>query len=198
MTAYVAAILLLIVTPGPGVLSLAGVGTAYGLRAGVRYLAGLWVGTNVVLALVASGLAALVLADARVRLVLLLASAGYLLWLAWRVARAETGLAVENAARAPGLRDGIALQLVNPKGYAVNTTLMAGFPLGWASAGWEVAAKVAVLNVLWVAIHLLWLAFGDGLRRLNPSARAQAWINRGMGATLPMVVVLALGASLAT
>lgn len=195
MTAYVTAILLLIVTPGPGVLSLAGVGAAYGMGPGLRYLAGLWVGTNLVLALVLTGLAALVLADPRVATVLLVASAAYLLWLAWRVATAPTALASEDAARAPGLRDGIALQLVNPKGYAVNATLMSGFPLGLDGAA-EVAAKVVVLNVLWIAIHLLWLWFGDRVRRLRPSPAAQRWINRAMGAALAAVVVIALAASL--
>nr|WP_238941622.1 LysE family transporter [Jannaschia sp. Os4] len=185
---------MLIVTPGPGVLSLAGVGGAFGMAAGRRYLVGLWLGTNVVLAMVLTGLAALVLADGRVRTVLLLASAAYLLWLAWRVATAATGPGAEDAARAPGIRDGIALQLVNPKGYAVNTTLMAGFPLGWAAG--ETLAKVVVLNLLWLGIHYLWLLFGDGLRRMEPSPGAQRWINRAMGASLAAVVALALAATL--
>ena len=38
MIAFVLAIFLLILTPGPGVLSLAGVGAAFGWRQGIKYL----------------------------------------------------------------------------------------------------------------------------------------------------------------
>ena len=43
------------VTPGPGVLSLAGVGAAFGWRIGFYYLIGLFIGTNAVAFLVVIG-----------------------------------------------------------------------------------------------------------------------------------------------
>ena len=67
MVSFVLAVFFLIVTPGPGVLSLAGVGSAFGYAHGVRYLAGLFVGTNLVCFAVISGLAALVLAEPGIR-----------------------------------------------------------------------------------------------------------------------------------
>jgi threonine/homoserine/homoserine lactone efflux protein len=45
---FTLAVFLLIVTPGPGVLSTAGVGAAYGFRFGLRYVSGLFIGTNLV------------------------------------------------------------------------------------------------------------------------------------------------------
>ena len=42
------AVFLLLVTPGPGVLSTAGVGSGFGSRAGLIYLIGLFLGTNLV------------------------------------------------------------------------------------------------------------------------------------------------------
>ena len=39
----------MMVTPGPGVLSLAGVGAGFGWRVGIMYLIGLFLGTNGVL-----------------------------------------------------------------------------------------------------------------------------------------------------
>ena len=44
MIAFVSAVFLLILTPGPGVLSLAGVGAAFGWRQGIKYLIGLFIG----------------------------------------------------------------------------------------------------------------------------------------------------------
>ena len=88
MFAFAMAVFLLIITPGPGVLSTAGVGAAFGWRQGVIYVAGLCAGTNLVSAAVITGLAAIILAEPVVRSVLLFASAGYLGYLAVRIATA--------------------------------------------------------------------------------------------------------------
>ena len=48
MGPFIAACLLLISTPGPGVLSTAGVGAGFGFRTGSRYVFGLCIGTNMV------------------------------------------------------------------------------------------------------------------------------------------------------
>ena len=113
-------------TPGPGVLSLAGVGTAYGWKKGAQYLGGLWIGNNLVSFAVISGLAALLLADPIVRNVLLFISATYLLFLAGKVAFAGSKVAFIHMT-APGLVSGITLQLINPKAYAVHNILFGGF-----------------------------------------------------------------------
>mgnify|MGYP001824687630 FL=1 len=59
MISFVLAVLFLLITPGPGVLSLAGVGAAYGYRAGARYMVGLFLGTNLVCLMVITAHAAL-------------------------------------------------------------------------------------------------------------------------------------------
>ena len=78
MIAFVLAVFLLVVTPGPGVLSTAGVGAAFGWRQGLFYIAGLWAGTNLGGVAVISGLAAIILTEPLVRTVLLFASSSYL------------------------------------------------------------------------------------------------------------------------
>ena len=55
MIAYIIISFLMMVTPGPGVLSLAGVGAGFGWRVGVMYLIGLFFGTNGVALLVVLG-----------------------------------------------------------------------------------------------------------------------------------------------
>ncbi|MEC8091254.1 MAG: LysE family translocator, partial [Pseudomonadota bacterium] len=74
MLTFAAAVFLLIITPGPGVLSTAGVGAAFGWRQGLFYIGGLCAGTNLVGLAVISGLAAVILAEPVVRTVLLFAS----------------------------------------------------------------------------------------------------------------------------
>ena len=73
MLSFAAAVFLLIITPGPGVLSVAGVGSAFGFRAGLGYLAGLGVGNSAVALAVISGLAAIVFAEQAISNVLMFA-----------------------------------------------------------------------------------------------------------------------------
>ena len=79
---------LMFVTPGPGVLSLAGVGAAFGWRQGLLYMAGLFWGHVIVSVAVITGLAAILLAEPVVRTILLFFSAAYLGYLAFRIALA--------------------------------------------------------------------------------------------------------------
>lgn len=191
MLSFVAAVFLLLITPGPGVLSLAGVGSAYGYGHGFRYLVGLFIGTNLVCLGVISGLAAVMLAQPGLRTVLTLVSVGYLLWLALRIAFAGTKLAFIERARPPGIRGGILLQAVNPKAYVVNTTLFSGFAFMAARPALEMGAKLVLLNLIWISIHILWLWLGVSLRRMNLSAGAQRAINIAMAIAMLGVVALA-------
>ncbi|RMF40175.1 MAG: LysE family translocator [Alphaproteobacteria bacterium] len=192
MLSFAVAVFLLIVTPGPGVLSVAGVGSGFGARAGARYIVGLFLGNNLVGAAVISGLAALVLAIPYMRGVLLVASLAYLVWLAARIALAGSRIAFHAAEIAPGIRDGIALQMVNPKAYAVNTALYSGFAFMPANPTAEVAIKILILNAIWIVLHFLWLGIGIGIRRMALPGRIQRLVNLGMAATMLGVVALAL------
>lgn len=196
MLTFATAVFFLIVTPGPGVLSTAGVGAAYGARPGVRYVLGLFVGTNLVSVAVISGLAAVLLADPRVRLVLFAASTGYLLYLALRIAAAGRRIAFIEARTAPGIRAGILLQLINPKAYAVNTTLFSGFPFLPEDFIAETLLKLLILNAIWIPIHILWLWLGMTLHRLELSERAHRGINIAMSLSMLAVVALAVQAFL--
>jgi threonine/homoserine/homoserine lactone efflux protein len=197
MLTFAAAVFLLIATPGPGVLSTAGVGAAYGFRFGLRYVTGLFVGTNLVAAAVISGLAAALLAVPAVRGVLFAASVGYLLYLAARIALAGSRVAFVAARGAPGIGAGIALQAINPKAYAVNTALFTGFAFAPGNLAAETAAKLAILNLIWVPIHLGWLQAGAALHRLNLGPRAQRRVNLAMAAAMLAVVALAVGSAAA-
>lgn len=195
MLTFAAAVLFLIGTPGPGVLSTAGVGSGFGFRAGLHYLVGLFIGTNLVLLAVITGLAAVVLAVPSLRVLLMGASLAYLVYLAGKIAFAGSKIAFITADRAPGIGSGILLQLINPKAYAVNTTLMANFAYAPDNLAWETASKLVIMNLIWVPIHFAWLWAGASLHRLNLSDRAQRRINGVMAAAMLAVVLLALAAS---
>ena len=192
MLTFAAAVFLLLVTPGPGVMSTAGMGAGYGFRAGLCYVTGLFIGTNLVALAVITGLAAAVLGVPVIRSVLLVASVGYLLYLAARIAFAGSKVAFIEARRPPGAMAGVLLQAINPKAYAVNTTLFTGFAFYPESFPFETLAKLVIVNAIWIPIHLAWLYAGVSLERLNIGARHQFHINIAMALSMLGVVALAL------
>ena len=191
MLTFALAVFLLIITPGPGVLSLAGVGAAFGWRQGIQYLAGLFIGTNIVCLAIISGLAAIVLADPIVRTILLAVSAAYLAYLAFRIAFAGAKIAFISMST-PGLMAGLTLQFINPKAYAVNTTLFSGFAFYPESLFIETGLKLLIVNVIWLLLHCLWLYAGVKINRLELVPRTQRAIKFGMAACLLAVVILSV------
>lgn len=192
MITFAIAVLFLIATPGPGVLSTAGVGAGFGFQVGLRYVVGLFIGTNIVALGVITGLAAIVLSVPSVRWVLMGASVLYLLYLAARIAFAGSKIAFITSATAPGIGAGLLLQAINPKAYAVNTSLFTGFPYAPDSLLFETLTKVLIVNLIWIPIHLGWLWAGASLHRLNLSDTAQRRINYAMALAMLAVVALAL------
>lgn len=192
MLAFAAAVFFLIVSPGPGVLSTAGVGAAYGFRNGLAYVAGLFVGNNLVALLVISGVAASALALPWLRSALLVASLAYLLWLAWRIASAGARVGFMEATKPLGFWNGLALQPINPKAYVVGTTLFSGFAFMPDNLWLETVIKLVIMNLIWVPLHLGWLGAGVSLRRLDLGPRAQRIVNICMALSMLVAVGLAL------
>ncbi|MEL6767782.1 MAG: LysE family translocator [Pseudomonadota bacterium] len=196
MLEFAAAVFFLIVTPGPGVLSIAGVGSGFGWRPGLAYGAGLFVGNNIVGLMVVSGLAAAALAVPGLRTVLLVASVAYLCYLAARIALAGSRVAFMEAEKAPGFVNGILLQPINPKAYAVNTALFSGFAFMSDAPTLEIALKFLIFNAIWVPIHLGWLWAGVTLRRMELPDHVNRAINVGMALSMLAVVGLAVASEL--
>jgi len=191
MLTFAAAVFFLIITPGPGVLSTAGVGAAFGASAGTRYVVGLFIGTNLVCLAVVSGLTAVLLADERLRTLLFFASICYLAYLALRIALAGSKVAFIEKAQPPGITGGVLLQAINPKAYAVNTALFTGFGFLPQNYPAEIAIKFVIVNAIWIPIHFGWLWLGIALRRMNLPHRTQRAVNIAMALSMLLVVALA-------
>ena len=192
MLAFLAAVLLLIITPGPGVLSTAGVGAAYGFRPGLSYVAGLFVGNHTVALAVVTGLAAIVLSVPWLRYSLFLLSILYLLYLAAKIALAGSRIGFIHPERPPGFLGGFALQLINPKAYVVNTALMSGFAFMPGNLSLEIAIKILLITLVWIPVHLAWLWAGVLLNRLDLPPRTHRIINIFMALAMLAVVAIAL------
>ena len=192
MLTFIAAVTLLIGTPGPGVLSAAGFGAAYGFKPSLRYVLGLFFGTNLVLLSIISGFAAIIMSMPQLRLVLMILSVSYLLYLAARIAFAGSKIAFISAKTSPGIWSGILLQVINPKAYAVNTSLITGFNYAPDNVVFEIVSKVVIIMLIWTPIHLGWLWAGVVLHRLDLPAKTQRRINIVMASAMLGVVGLAV------
>ena len=191
MIAFALAVFLLLITPGPGVLSLAGVGAAFGWRQGISYLSGLFIGNNLVCIAVISGLATVILANPSIRMILLVVSAAYLGYLAFRIAFSGAKIVFIQMPK-PGLITGTTIQLINPKAYAVHMTLFSGFAFYPIDFFIETAIKLLIANVIWILIHFLWLYLGVKINQLELPEKTQRVINVFMAICLLAVVGLSV------
>ena len=191
MLTFTIAIFLMIITPGPGVLSLAATGSGFGWKAGVLYLAGLFIGTNTVLVFVVTGFKGFLFEIPWVEPVFLIISLSYLIWIAWRIASAGNEIKFKKSKNEPTFFEAIFLQIINPKAYLVNGILFAGFPLKNFSLQQEILIKALIINLVWIPVHFFWLWLGIKLRQWGLNKGKQAIVNKVMAFCLLVVIGLA-------
>ncbi|MDG2474055.1 MAG: LysE family transporter [Paracoccaceae bacterium] len=192
MINFALAVFFLIITPGPGVLSTAGIGAAFGWGTGLKYIFGLFLGTNLVAIAVITGLSVWVISNPVLRLSLLSLSSIYLLFLAFKIATAGKEMTFSSPNSKPGVLAGFLLQPINPKAYVVNTILFSGFVLFPDKIHLEIFLKLLILNTIWIIIHVFWLFLGLSLNKLNLGPKATHRINFTLALFLVFVVVLAV------
>jgi threonine/homoserine/homoserine lactone efflux protein len=151
---FLAAALLVAVTPGPGIFYVAARTLAGGRAAGLASSVGLGFGGLVHVAAGAVGVSALVMASAEAFTALKLVGAVYLVWLgikAWREARALTPLDLPTTGSLRALRDGIVVEALNPKTAAFFLAFIPQF----VDASRPVAGQFIVLGLLSVALNTI-------------------------------------------
>jgi threonine/homoserine/homoserine lactone efflux protein len=190
MITYIIISFLMMVTPGPGVLSLAGVGAGFGWRVGIMYLIGLFLGTNGVALFVVLGFKQFLFEIDGVELTFLILSLSYLSFLSWRIATSDNKTGFKQSLKAPRLYEGIFLQFINPKAYVVQGHLFIVLSLGMSTYDLEIITKFIIVNSIWIPIHFFWLWLGISLKKWSLASNKQFWVNRGMGLALFSVVIL--------
>ena len=177
-------------SPGPATISLTAAGSAYGVRRSLAYLAGIIVGTTIVLVAVATGITATLLAVPTLRTALIVISAAYILWLAYRVANAPPLVVQTAASQAPSLAGGTLLGVANPKAWVAIAAVFASTRLADTAAA-DAAAKIAVLTVMIILICTTWLIAGASLARLLRNPRRARIINTALATALVGATALA-------
>lgn len=168
------------ITPGPNNLMLLASGANFGLRRTVPHMLGISIGHAVMVAAVGLGLIQLFEVLPWLRTALMVASAAYLLYLAWKIANAAPPGDAPTDARPFTFLQAAAFQWVNPKAwymaiYAQTNFAPEGGVMGVAWAGAIAVALVFSLTNLpsvtvwaWGGVQLRqWLEAPGRLRAFN-------------------------------
>lgn len=149
-------------SPGPATLSSAAMGTAFGLRASLPYVAGICLGTASVLLLIATGISGLIFVVPGAVPVVTVLAAAYILYLAWKIAAAPVGsLNRDPGARPAGLAGGYLLAVANPKAFAAIGAVYSTHPVVPGDPVLDAVAKIVALAPMIVLVNVTWLAFGS-------------------------------------
>ena len=149
---FLAAALLIAVTPGPGIFYVAARTLAGGRGEGMASSIGLGLGGLVHVIGGAIGISALVMASAEAFTMVKVLGAVYLIWLglkAWREARVLLPTDVRTTGSRQAFREGIIVEALNPKTAAFFLAFIPQF----VDASQPVAAQFVVLGLISVALN---------------------------------------------
>ncbi|MEY4794558.1 MAG: hypothetical protein RL724_1494 [Pseudomonadota bacterium] len=199
---YIAAALLLAVTPGPGIFYVAARSLAGGRAEGIASSFGTALGGLVHVVAGALGVSAIVLASAELFMVLKLLGAAYLVWLGLRTimdARRSTGPDMGGVS-APAMgtrrafREGVVVEALNPKTAAF---FLAFIPQFLDPSAGAVALPFILLGCISVALNTLAdIVVAIGASRLREGAAARPGLIKRLR-EISGASMIALGAGLA-
>jgi threonine/homoserine/homoserine lactone efflux protein len=176
-------------SPGPATISATAMGAAFGLRRALAYVAGLIVGTTVVLLAVAFGVGAAISAIPHGAQALAWASAAYILYLAFKIAGAPPLSRIDERTAPPVFASGFALAIANPKAYLAIAAVYAEATLVPTDRTLDAAFKVATLGGMIVVIHLAWATAGAGLSHALQRPSVSRLVNLVLAAMLVAVTL---------
>ena len=192
MLSFITAVTLLMLAPGPALLMIINLGINYGFKNGIRFVLGVIIGANIVLLSVILGLASIIFTYPTLRLVLLILSSAYLIYLAINILQQNSTSTLKKTTKKLNFFDGIFLQLVNPKNYIVQMTLFSGFLIWPNDLILEMVFKISIANLIWLPGHFAWLGLGVLINTLDFSQKTLKYINLLMASLLISVIILAI------
>ena len=180
---------LLLGSPGPAPLALAGIGASFGFKQGIHFLLGILGALLVVIVVSAGGLGALFNTYPALQWTCQLIGTGYLLYVAYKIASGKGGISAHDG-KAPSFKDGFILNLINPKAYAAFLAIFANSTLDLGDYWRNVLVTGLVCFFVAVIVDGLWMLAGGSLRTLlNKPKQA---ITLRWGFALALVVSLAV------
>ena len=175
------------ITPGPNVLMVAAAAAGHGVRAVLPHMLGITFGFGAMLLLVGFGLAGPLAANPALHAVLRWVGAAWLLWLAWKIATAKTGVTRDGTAEAKpplGFVGAALFQWVNPKAWMLAAAAIPTFTVEGAALAPQVALIAFVFFAVSMPCLMIWAGIGVGAARLLREKRRLRAFNVAMALLL--------------
>ena len=176
-------------TPGPNVVMVTASAANFGFRRAIPHMLGITLGFGLMIMLAGLGFAGLLQAEPRLHLALKYAGAIYLLYLAWRIARAEPGRSDSPRARPIGFVEALLFQWINPKGWVTALGALAAFTTVEAGLLLQTAVIACVLATACFTSVVIWGGFGVAIARFLRTPFARRTFNISMAGLLVLSLV---------
>jgi threonine/homoserine/homoserine lactone efflux protein len=175
-------------TPGPNVVLVTASAANFGFRRTVPQMVGITFGFGTMVLATGLGLAGMVHAEPRLHTVMKYAGAAYLLYLAWRIARADAASASARA-RPIGFVEATVFTWMNPKAWVSALGAAAAFTTVGGNLLLESALIAGVLAAFCLLSAALWAGFGTIIGRYLANPRIRRVFNRSMAALLALSLI---------
>jgi threonine/homoserine/homoserine lactone efflux protein len=180
-------------TPGPNVVMITAAAANFGFRRVVPPMLGITVGFAIMIVAAGLGLAGLFQAEPRLQVVLKYVGTAYLLYLAWRIARAHAAHGDAGHARPFTFVEAMLFTWANPKGWVTAMGALTAFTTAQGHLLLQVLVVAAVLAGACFVSVAVWGAFGTAIGRWLGSERARRAFNWSMAALLVLSLVPVFG-----
>ena len=175
-------------TPGPNVVLVTASAANFGFRRTVPQMLGITFGFGTMVLATGLGLAGVVHAEPRLHAALKYAGAAYLLYLAWRITRADAA-STSARARPIGFVEATLFTWMNPKAWVSALGAAAAFTTVGGDLMWESAVIAAVLAAFCLISAALWAGFGMVIGRYLAHPRARRAFNWSMAGLLALSLI---------
>jgi threonine/homoserine/homoserine lactone efflux protein len=175
-------------TPGPNVVLVTASAANFGFRRTIPQMLGITFGFGSMVLATGLGLAGVVQAEPRLHVLLKYAGGAYLLYLAWRIARADPASASARA-RPISFVEAMLFTWMNPKAWVSALGSAAAFTTIGGDLLWESAVIAAVLAAFCLISAAAWAGFGTVIGRYLASPRARRTFNWSMAGLLALSLI---------
>jgi threonine/homoserine/homoserine lactone efflux protein len=175
-------------TPGPNVVLVTASAANFGFRRTVPQMLGITVGFGTMVLATGLGLAGVVHAEPRLHAVLKYAGAAYLLYLAWRIARADAAGAPARA-RPIGFVEATLFTWMNPKAWVSALGAAAAFTTVGGNLLLESALIAGVLAAFCLLSAAVWAGFGAVIGRYLATRHVRRIFNWSMAGLLALSLI---------
>lgn len=176
-------------SPGPNTTLSTALAANHGLRRALRFCLAVPTGWTFLMLASGLGLGAVVTGIPLLRWVVKLAGVGYMLWLAWKLARSGSLARLDQAPLDISFSQGVGLQFLNIKAWMLALTLSAGWVVNAAgqpatNPGQRLAIICGVMVLFAFTSNFTYALAGALLRQWLVQGRRLIWFNRSLSLVL--------------